>query len=825
MALGGSPPNAPRDKDGAKGTAGRYGFVAEILRGYLGSLWLARDPSDATEQGTVFVRHLSPIHTASARGALLEAARFGQAAGGSTLEIIEGRTSVDLVTPFVDAEPLRSLLRTAALKHVPVDPGVLLGIARDVLEQVGALHAAARANKSAHGFGGLQPDSILVGMNGQVELIDAGVSAAASAREPWKSDVQRIGYFAPEQLDMRGVVDARTDVFGLGILLWEAFGNRRLFPGADGKSARERVQKGAITRLDATRTSNSPGVSAPIADLVARALEREPAKRFQTAEEMQAAINALEPASAERMGAWVTALAETAITKRRQLLARSSVAPAAARPSLLPTRPSLLPGTRPSLTPSPRPPLRTGAGTPVGRTSSAPPPAARPPTAPSASGTTGAAIANEKPASDPTLDGPRQTPEPPVARAPSVTPEPPVSSDAPSVTPEPSVSSDAPSVTPEPPVSSDAPRLRPPPGVAAAESEVRQTAPRPTSETPKPPAERPARELAAPPAIAPESHAPSAEPAEGATRPAAAEQTEGGPPEPSLAGDPVASGAMPDSTAPSTQPSADVSPDATAGDTPSDEDRDSDAMDVTDDDLAAPPPPSPRPSPPSAALSLRPALRSSLPPRLPQDTTPSLELVGGDTSLLGAPAEPLAGPMPAVSQLTVLTSPAAPGRRRLFLAIGAALVLGVGVGGWFMGRLHGPKHGAEFGRGRDTEKPSLEAHVESVTAVPAPGSEGTRAEPSAAVAPSSAEPSTAPPPSSAEPSAVAPVAAAPPPEPSSPASPPANAEASKPAAPNADRTAAPATVRTTSASAAPLSPHRPPPSRGPANSGYKPGGI
>src|SRR5262245_25536933 len=125
MAIGGSPPNAPRDKD-SKGTAGRYGFIAEVARGYLGALWLARDPADASERGTVLVRHVVPIATASARAAILEATRWAHAAGGSTLEVLENKQGVDVVTAFSDAEPLRALLRTAALKHTAIEPAVLL---------------------------------------------------------------------------------------------------------------------------------------------------------------------------------------------------------------------------------------------------------------------------------------------------------------------------------------------------------------------------------------------------------------------------------------------------------------------------------------------------------------------------------------------------------------------------------------------------------------------------------------------------------------------------------------------------------------------------
>ena len=183
-----------------------------------------------------------------------------------------------------------------------------------------------------------------MGLDGRVSLFDLGVGAAASAREPWRTDPQRIGYAAPEQLETRGVVDARTDVFSTGILLWEALANRRLFPGNDAKAARERLQKATILRLDATRPSSAPGVATDVANVVARALERDRDARFETAAQFADAIAELEPASAEQIGQWVASLSETAISKRRILLDRASLPPPPARPSLLPRRASIPPG-------------------------------------------------------------------------------------------------------------------------------------------------------------------------------------------------------------------------------------------------------------------------------------------------------------------------------------------------------------------------------------------------------------------------------------------------------------------------------------------------
>src|SRR5581483_11426891 len=201
MAIGGSTPGATRAKDGSKGAAGRFTFLAEAARGYLGALWLARDPADSTDEGVAFVRHGGPLVAASARAAVLDGARW--AIGGAEsdrFQLIEGRSSVDLVSPYVDGEILRTLLRSAAVKHASAEPAVLLGLVHGLVEQLESVHERAIATKSPHGFGGVHPDSVLVDAKGGVHLLDIGASAAASSREPWRSDPQHIGYSAPEQL-------------------------------------------------------------------------------------------------------------------------------------------------------------------------------------------------------------------------------------------------------------------------------------------------------------------------------------------------------------------------------------------------------------------------------------------------------------------------------------------------------------------------------------------------------------------------------------------------------------------------------------------------
>jgi hypothetical protein len=323
MATLGNQASVLRTKPGEKGAAGRFTLLTEVARGYLGTLWVGRD-SNQEPYEAAYVRHMAPLVSAGVREALLAGASWAKASGVSDeLEVLEGRTSIDVVSPFVDAEPFRSLLRLCALKHAAPPEDVLVGIAKDLLAQIAWVNGRAAADGSAFGFGGVHPDSILVGIDGGVHLLDAGAAGAAWALEPFRSDPQRVGYFAPEQVEAQPSADARTDVFALGVILWEALSNRRLFPGNDAKMTREKVLRAQILRLDATRPTGMPGISTELADLIARALERDPARRFQNVGEMEQAFASLEGASPDRIRDWVLSLADAAIAKRRQILERA----------------------------------------------------------------------------------------------------------------------------------------------------------------------------------------------------------------------------------------------------------------------------------------------------------------------------------------------------------------------------------------------------------------------------------------------------------------------------------------------------------------------
>jgi serine/threonine-protein kinase len=147
--------------------------------------------------------------------------------------------------------------------------------------------------------------NILVSKNGEVKISDYGVARAL--REASASTTTtlagHVAYMAPEQAES-GPIDERADLFAVGILLWEMLCGRPLFHrGAQGATLmavlHDPILPPSTIRGDIDRAWDA---------LVARALERDPAERYQSAPELAAALGAISPrvACADELGALVT---------------------------------------------------------------------------------------------------------------------------------------------------------------------------------------------------------------------------------------------------------------------------------------------------------------------------------------------------------------------------------------------------------------------------------------------------------------------------------------------------------------------------------------
>ncbi len=130
----------------------------------------------------------------------------------------------------------------------------------------------------------VSPANIMVGFNSAVKLLDFGLAHAVHARESTSNDGMirgKVSYLAPEQL-VRGEIDHRADIFGLGVVLHETLTGRRLFQGDDDLQSLRMVTEKPIP----PPSSFNAGVSPRLDRIVLRALERDRARRYHSAGEM-----------------------------------------------------------------------------------------------------------------------------------------------------------------------------------------------------------------------------------------------------------------------------------------------------------------------------------------------------------------------------------------------------------------------------------------------------------------------------------------------------------------------------------------------------------
>ncbi|MET0283339.1 MAG: protein kinase [Polyangiales bacterium] len=133
----------------------------------------------------------------------------------------------------------------------------------------------------------VSPQNIIVGYSGQVKLIDFGVARAASQSQKTQAGILKgkFGYMSPEMI--RGLpIDHRSDVFAMGICLHELLTSTRLFYGETDFATLELVRDANVVPPSA----KAPGVPPALDAIVMKALSREADDRYQSAEEMQYAL-------------------------------------------------------------------------------------------------------------------------------------------------------------------------------------------------------------------------------------------------------------------------------------------------------------------------------------------------------------------------------------------------------------------------------------------------------------------------------------------------------------------------------------------------------
>ena len=135
----------------------------------------------------------------------------------------------------------------------------------------------------------ISPQNVLISYSGEVKLTDFGISRAAFQASSKHQVIRgKYAYMSPEQVEGRGL-DRRTDLFSLGIVLFEMLTGTRLFKARSRDQTLERVKRAEVPSPRARRTEISEDLEA----LLLKVLARKPEDRFQTAGEMLEVLSGL----------------------------------------------------------------------------------------------------------------------------------------------------------------------------------------------------------------------------------------------------------------------------------------------------------------------------------------------------------------------------------------------------------------------------------------------------------------------------------------------------------------------------------------------------
>jgi tRNA A-37 threonylcarbamoyl transferase component Bud32 len=233
-----------------------------------------------------------------------------------TLDVVATGEELLLVLDYVEGQSLSNLLSAVWARSERVPVGIAAAIATGVLH---GLHAAHEARDEQGAWlavvhRDVSPQNVMVGSDGVARILDFGVAKARvrlqSTREGQFKG--KLAYTAPEHL--RGhPVSRATDLYAVGVLLWEALAGRRLF--GDQEFARD-------GRAIVPPSQIGAAVPPALDDVVMRALAEDPAARFASAHEMAIAIErAVTPSPISEVSAWVDEWADEALLHRQALVA------------------------------------------------------------------------------------------------------------------------------------------------------------------------------------------------------------------------------------------------------------------------------------------------------------------------------------------------------------------------------------------------------------------------------------------------------------------------------------------------------------------------
>jgi len=276
----------------------RYKVLEKIASGGMAEVFRAESAGVEGFKKTVAIKRVLP-HLSEKKqfiGMFLDEARLSAHLSHSNcvqvFDIGVGDNTYFIVMEYVDGSDLKGVIehRKKLGSGLPVEEACLICVR--LCEGLSYAHELRDGKGQSLGIvhRDLSPPNVLLTRHGEVKIVDFGLAKANSQLEHSEPGIikGKFSYLSPEAA--QGFpVDGRTDIFCVGIILWELLANRRLFAGDTDFETVRLVQEAKVPSL---RQFN-PRVPAQLDTVLAKALAADPDRRYQSARELGQDLNTM----------------------------------------------------------------------------------------------------------------------------------------------------------------------------------------------------------------------------------------------------------------------------------------------------------------------------------------------------------------------------------------------------------------------------------------------------------------------------------------------------------------------------------------------------
>ncbi len=202
-----------------------------------------------------------------------------------TFDLVNSNDRLFIVMEYVRGADLRTIAWRAR-RRKPLSPRAIIHVGLEILAGLGYAHSRRSPAGEALGIihRDLSPSNILCSGEGEVKLSDFGIAKAVTYSSVFYRVRGKVGYMSPEMAHNQPI-DARSDLFSLGVSLYETLIGERIYSG-DLNTPPDKIYAQAIPPLE----SKCPGLPRNLQGVLDHALAIDPAERFHDAEAFAMAL-------------------------------------------------------------------------------------------------------------------------------------------------------------------------------------------------------------------------------------------------------------------------------------------------------------------------------------------------------------------------------------------------------------------------------------------------------------------------------------------------------------------------------------------------------